>query len=112
MYKPVRTSYFSSEGTRQGSRRAAGHPDLTAHPVTFVAHFDALGHADMSPQRRTVMVGKYRLLTLAIAALVFVVIFWYFNDPIFSILGAMIALVFQTIFFAFVTEDTLKGKNK
>ena len=58
------------------------------------------------------MVGKYRLLTLAIAALVFVVIFWYFNDPIFSILGAMIALVFQTIFFAFVTEDTLKGKNK
>ena len=39
------------------------------------------------------MVDKYRLLALAIAALVFVALFWCFSDPLTGILAAMIALV-------------------
>ena len=58
------------------------------------------------------MVGKYRLLALAFAALVFVAFFWCFSDPIIGILAAMIALVVQMIFFAFVTEQTPEGKKK
>jgi VIT1/CCC1 family predicted Fe2+/Mn2+ transporter len=58
------------------------------------------------------MVDKYRLLALAIAALVFVAFFWCFSDPITGILAAMIALVVQMILFALVTEHTPEGKKK
>ena len=58
------------------------------------------------------MVDKCRLLALAIAALVFVALFWCFSDPLTGILAAMIALVVQMIFFAFVTEHTPEGEKK
>jgi hypothetical protein len=36
---------------------------------------------------------------------------WFFSDPIGGILAAMIALVVQMIFFAFVTEHTPEGEK-
>ena len=62
-------------------------------------------------QMRRVMVEKYGVLFLPIAALVFAAFFWCFSDPITGILGAMIALVVQMIFFAFVTVHTPEGEK-
>jgi len=47
-----------------------------------------------------------------IAALVFAAFFWCFSDPLTGILAAMIALVVQVIFLAFVTEHTPEGEKK
>jgi uncharacterized membrane protein len=50
------------------------------------------------------VIGKYRAFALALAALAFVVSFWYFGDPLAGVLAAMIALVVQLIVFAFVIQ--------
>ena len=57
------------------------------------------------------MIGKYRAFALAIAALAFVISFWYFGDPLAGVLAALIALVLQLIVFALVIQQPTDGKK-
>ena len=58
------------------------------------------------------MIGKYRAFAVAIAALAFVVSFWYFGDPLAGVLAALIALVVQVIVFALVIQRAAeRAKN-
>ena len=81
--------------------------------MTIVAQFGEPRHAGPSLfQREVFVIGKYRAFALAIVALVFVVFFWYFGDPLTGILAALIALVAQLIGFAFVMDQAAEGKKK
>ena len=57
------------------------------------------------------MIGKYRAFALAIAALAFVISFWYFGDPLAGVLAALIALVLQLIVFALVIQQPADRKK-
>ena len=55
--------------------------------------------------------GKYRAFALAVAALAFVVSFWYFGDPLAGVLAALIALVVQLIVFALLIQQAAERER-